>query len=184
MNAVERRSPGCTCGTGQQGMKLEPREERPGKRGRWLGTRGCWSRRFVRVRQSSARGSSEARMTQERPPAGRGRGQKPQQGRGHGGRDGGETRCAWKGTQERGHLLAVARHSGPASCRAGRGGRRGGLGYGGDNEMERNEAWGRGAGRRGGPAVGGDSSGISKGTRGPAPALRRSRELDRLSKPN
>lgn len=129
-NAVERRSPGCTCGTGQQGMKLEPREERPGKRGRWLGTRGCWSRRFVRVRQSSARGSSEARMTQERPPAGRGRGQKPQQGRGHGGRGGGETRCARKGTQETGHQPAVARHPGPASCRAGRGGGGGSWGTG------------------------------------------------------
>lgn len=59
----------------------------------------------------------------------------------------------------------------------------------GGTEMERTEAGlARSPGSRGRTrrllGVGGDSSGISKGTWGPAPASARPRELDRLSKPN
>ena len=63
-------------------------------------------------------------------------------------------------------------------------------GPGRENKMERNEAGlcpkpgVSGPVRRVVQGVGGDSSGISKGTRGPAPALMRPRELNRLSKPN
>lgn len=53
-------------------------------------------------------------------------------------------------------------------------------------EMKRDSAEARGleAGPGAQPRVRGDSSGISKGIRGPAPALTRPRELNRLSKPN
>lgn len=61
----------------------------------------------------------------------------------------------------------------------------------GQAETRGSRAMKRGAGHSpgsqgglGATGVGGDSSGISEGTPGPAPALTRPLELDRLSKPN
>lgn len=108
----------------QRGMKSEPREERPGRRGRCLGTRGCWCRRFVRVRQSSAQEALRPGWLRKGLQPGSEGGRIPSR------------RDSVHAERDAGDRVRPR----PASHRAGPGGAGGRPGHGGDNEMERNEA--------------------------------------------